>query len=189
MFAHHSVLYISKECFWIQAMKVLFFFFNHTARNQKADNPRTGSMIQPDGNVSWGPGIFLFSDSWSEIITMASPTYRCKSGRSRGGAKKGNDFFLMLFCVFKEKVFLELPWKLLHTALWTELIGKGGWGSRNLTFSVSLWEAGERKGGWESQLGELNMCQPQVDYKNWNSMQACLASKATSLSLIYTSFT
>ena len=146
-------------------------------------------MIQPDGNVSWGTGIFLFSDSWSEIITTASPTYRCKSGRSRGGTKRGNDFFFMLFCVFKEKVFLELPWKLPRTASWSELIGKGGWGSRNLTFSVSLWEAGERKGGWESQLGELNMCQPQVDCKNWNSMQACLASKATSLSLIYTSFT
>lgn len=84
MFAHHNVLYISKECFWIHAMKVLFFFFffNHTARKQKADNPRTGSMIQPDGNARWGPGI-LFSDSWSEDkyngFTHLQMQYRKKS--------------------------------------------------------------------------------------------------------------
>ena len=140
-------------------------------------------MGMPDGvlaSCSLIPG--------QKINTMASPTYRCNTGRNRGGGKKGNDFFLMLFCVFKKKVFLEVPWKLPCTASWTEFIGKGG-GSRNLTFSVSLWEDGERKGSWESQLGELNMCQPQVNYKNWNSMQACLASKATSLSLIYTTFT
>ena len=84
MFAHNDVLYIGKECFWIQAMKVLlFFFFNHPARNQKADNTRTGSMIQPDGNASWGPGIFLFSDSWSEDkyngFTHLQMQYRKKS--------------------------------------------------------------------------------------------------------------
>lgn len=58
------MLYISKECFWLQAMKV--FFFYHIIRNQKADNPRIGSVIQPDRGAGRSPGIFLFSASWSE---------------------------------------------------------------------------------------------------------------------------
>lgn len=178
-----------RNAFGYKQWKYFFFFFFLTTQQgiRKQITPGLGQwfnqMGMPDGvlaSCSLIPG--------QKINTTASPTYRCNTGRNRGGGKKGNDFFLMLFCVFKKKVFLEVPWKLPCTASWTEFIGKGG-GSRNLTFSVSLWEDGERKGSWESQLGELNMCQPQVNYKNWNSMQACLASKATSLSLIYTTFT
>lgn len=179
-----------RNAFGYKQWKYFFFFFFLTTQQgiRKQITPGLGQWFNQMGMPV---GVLASSCSLipgQKINTMASPTYRCNTGRSRGGCKTGNDFFLMLFCVFKEKVFLEVPWKLPCTASWTELIGKGGWGRRNLTFSVSLWEAGERKGSWESQLGELNMCQPQVDYKNWNSTQACLASKATYLSLIYASF-
>lgn len=102
----------------------------------------TGSMIQPDGNARWGPGI-LFSDSWSEDKYNGFTHLQMHTGKKSRWWQKGNDFFLMLFCVFKKKVFLEVPWKLPCTASWTEFIGKGG-GSRSLTFSF-LWEDGEKR--------------------------------------------
>ena len=103
--------------------------------------------------------------------------------------QKENDFLLMLFCLLLGKEFLEMPGRLPLREWWTDLgtqpqlEGKlGKLEPCYLDLSVKSWAERRRL---RMGLDELSV-RHRLAERTRLAVQACLTSKSTSLSLLYT---